>query len=193
MTPLHAAIIAESAYADAPSIGVPSGAARAVVYGDVVAFPGTDNIETFLADLDALAEDAPGFGRVHSGFYRTYSDMAGALARLEGINVCVGHSLGAALAILHAAELCLAGKPPKQVWAFEPPHVSADSKIYDLLQSHKVETHLYRNGNDIVTQVPCLLEKWRHPGPLTAIGIPTWPFDNIEDHKIAAVKSALTT
>ena len=192
MTPLEAAKLAQSAYTDAPTIGKADSAARAVVYGSSLAFPGTDNAACFLSDIDAVADHVPSLGRLHTGFWNAFAEMAPEIIKLDGIERTVGHSLGAALAILCAAELCIAGKPPKEVWAFEPPRVSCDVTLATLLEDHGVKLNLYRNGLDVVTQVPRLLENWQHCAPLIPIGSATMPFDNIMDHQMARVIAALS-
>ena len=192
MMPLEAAKLAQSAYTDAPTIGQAASAARAVVYGASVAFPGTDNLACWLADLDAVAIDVPGFGRLHAGFWGAWREISAQVLALPNIQSTIGHSEGAALAILAAASMRLAGKPPKEVWAFEPPRVSADTTLAQLFHVHGVELHLYRNGLDVVTDVPRLLEDWQHPAPLQLIGHASVPFPNVEDHLIANVIAALT-
>ena len=191
MTPLEVARLAQSAYTDAPTYGHADSAGRAVVYGAAVAFPGTDNLACWLADLDAAAVDVPGFGRVHCGFHDAWREISGPVLA-HPVATLIGHSEGAALAILAAASMCLAGKPPKEVWAFEPPRVSADTTLAQLFHVHGVELHLYRNGLDVVTDVPRLLEDWQHPAPLQLIGHASVPFPNVEDHLIANVIAALT-
>jgi hypothetical protein len=191
MTPLEAAKLAQSAYTDAPTYGDHDGAGRVVVYGAAVAFPGTDNICCWLADLDAMAVDVPGFGRVHCGFHDAWEEIAGPVLDLP-VDTLIGHSEGAALAILASAAMCLAGNPPKVVFAFEPPRVTCDDTLARLFHSNGVELHLYRNGLDVVPDVPRMLEDWQHPGPLTLIGHASVPFPNVEDHLMTHVIAALT-
>ena len=192
MTPHDYALLAQQAYSSAPTIGKEDGAARAVVFPDgVVGFPGTDNLECWLADLNALAIDVPGMGRLHEGFWGAFKEISAPLLALDGVTVTLGHSEGAALALLYAAQLCLAGKPPREVYAFEPPRVSADGVLAALFKAHGVQLHLYRNGNDIVPLVPRLLEDWRHPGELASIGTASEPFPNTTDHEMVRVIAAL--
>ena len=192
MTPLEAAQLAQRVYTDAPTIGQGASAARAVVYGSAVAFPGTDNLACWLADLDAAAVDVPGLGRLHAGFWGAWREISAQVLTLPSIQYTIGHSEGAALAIIAAASLCLAGKPPTEVWAFAPPRVSADTVLAQLFHAHGVELHLYRNGLDIVPDVPRLLQPWQHPAPLTGIGHASLPVVNIEDHLIEHVIKALS-
>ena len=192
MTPRDYALLAQRAYSAPPQIGQESGAARAIVEGDAVAFPGTNNLACWLADLDATVEVVPGLGALHAGFWWAFSSIEAPLLALPTPAVTVGHSEGAALAILFAAALCVAGRAPREVYAFEPPRVSADGTLAALLQAHGVALHLYRNGEDVVPLVPRVLHPWQHPGPLIEIGRPSLPVPNVEDHFIERVIAALT-
>ena len=108
--------LAEKAYTDAPTYGASSSSGRAVVYyGEAVGFPGTDNIACWLADLDVATVLVPGLGLLHAGFWKAYSLLAPSLKARTDLTVMLGHSEGAALALLHAAVMCLAGRPPKAV------------------------------------------------------------------------------
>jgi len=191
MTPRDYALLAQRAYSTPPLIGEESSAARAIVDGDVVAFPGTNNLPCWLADLDVRVEVVPGLGALHAGFWRAFSSIRDALFKLPTPAVTVGHSEGAALAILFAAALCQVGRAPREVYAFEPPRVSADSVLAELLQGHGVQVNLYRNGYDVVPLVPRLLHPWQHPARLVAIGKPAIPVTNVEDHFIERVIAAL--
>jgi len=191
MTPRDRALLAQRAYFTPPQIGEASGAARAIVEGDAVAFPGTNNLACWLADLDVAVEVVPGLGALHAGFWRAFSSIQGALLALPPPAVTVGHSEGAALAILFAAVLCVAGTPPREVYAFEPPRVSADATLAALFQAHGVQMHLYRNGGDVVPLVPRLLHPWQHSSPLREIGNPPLIDPNVEDHFIERVIAAL--
>lgn len=191
MTPLDAARLANRSYSDTPTFGKADGSGRAVVYDRAVAFPGTDNVATFLADLDAVAIRVNGLGSVHCGFNDAWKEVAGPVLALKSVNFVIGHSLGGAIALLCAASLCLAGTPPKVVYAFEPPHVSQDDTIAKLLKAKGVEVHIFRCGQDIVPLVPRLLGAWQHPAPVTAIGKAKHAFPNIDDHLMTSVLAAL--
>lgn len=189
--PVAYARLAAQCYIDAPTYGSADGSGRAHVYGgDVVAFRGTDDLATWLADLDVATVQVPELGELHAGFWGAFSTIAGDLMHLAPRVVC-GHSEGAALAILYAGELCRAGRPPSAVFGFEPPRVSCDAALGQLLQAHGVEVYLTQNGNDVVPMVPRLTRPWRHPAPLRAIGKATLPWPNVEDHEIARVIAAL--
>ena len=195
MTPLEAALIAQAVYSAPPVVGVPASAGRATVYGaaqDALAIPGSDNIACWLADLDALAVTVPGFGRIHQGFWTAWLEIRDAVLDLQGLTTMIGHSEGGALALLCAANLCLISRPPKAVWAFEPPRITTDDALAKLFAAHGVELHLYRNGLDVVPIVPRLLESWQHPAPLIEIGMPCLPFPNVQDHLIQNVVASLS-
>lgn len=191
MTPLEAALLALDVYAAPPDFGAQFGAGRAKTYGTAVAFPGTDNIACWLADLDVGTMDLSGFGRVHAGFFEAWLEVRDGVIKLPQIDVTVGHSEGAALALLAAANLCLLGRPPKQVYAFEPPRITTDGTLAALFQANGVELNLYRNGFDVVPIVPRLLKDWQHPGPLMYIGTPLRPYPNVEDHSMQNVITSL--
>lgn len=192
MTPHDFALLAQEAYSAAPDIGKPESASRAIVRntaaGLVVAFPGTDNGECVLADLDAIAEPVPGAGNLHRGFWQSWQAISvDVLAAINGGAVTlVGHSLGAAIAIMAAIEMTSAGNPPAGVYGFAPPRVSTTLTARALLA--KVPMRLYRNGNDLVPDLP---PGWKHAGVLEQIGKPALPFPNVVDHKIARSIAAL--
>ncbi|CAG9263948.1 conserved hypothetical protein [Burkholderia diffusa] len=191
MTPRDYALLAQRAYTTPPQIGVEAGAARAIVEGSAVAFTGTNNVACWLADLDVGTVAVDGLGTLHAGFWRAFCSIRSSLMALPAPAVTVGHSEGAALAILFAAASCQVGRPPKDVYAFEPPRVSADGVLGALLAAHGVRMHLYRNGADVVPLVPRLLHAWQHPAPLIGIGAPSLPVPNVEDHFIDRVIAAL--
>lgn len=192
MTPKDYARLAQRAYQMPSQIGAEASAARAIVEGDAVAFPGSDNLACWLADLDADTVHVDGFGALHHGFWKAFSSISAQLLALPAAAVTVGHSEGAALAILFAAALCVAGRPPRAVYGFEPPRVSADGTLAALLAAHGVQVNLYRNGQDVVPLVPRLLRPWQHPAPLIAIGRAAWPVPNVVDHQLERVIDALS-
>jgi len=191
VTPRDYALLAQRAYSTPPAIGQEDGAARAIIEGSAVAFPGTNNVACWLADLDAELEQIDGLGGLHAGFWRALCSIREALLALPTPAVTVGHSEGGALAILFAAALCLAGRPPREVYAFEPPRVSADSTLAALFEAHGVAVHIYRNGNDVVPLVPRVLHPWQHSATVYDIGAPSLPVPNVEDHFIERVIAAL--
>ncbi|MGN6410824.1 lipase family protein [Trinickia sp.] len=190
MTPRDFAILAQEAYTASPDIGKADSASRAIVRqtaaGLVVAFPGTDNAAGFVADLDAIPMAVAGAGDVHRGFWLAWQAISvDVLAAINGRPVTlVGHSLGAAMAIMAAVEMMISGIRPTAVYGFEPPRVSPGCSVRALLSP--VPMWLYRNGGDLVPNLPI---GWKHPGALEFIGTPALP--NLEDHRIAQVIFAL--
>ena len=198
MNPVDYAQAARLAYHKPPDIGNPGSASRAIIQtleGEtVIAFPGSNNLACWLADMDVLIRDVPGMGFVHVGFHDAWKKIADGVAAKIGDQrvIFTGHSLGGALAILAGAAMCLAGKPPKAIYAFEPPRVSIDNTITQLFANNHVDIFLYRNGFDVVPMVPRILHSWQHCGPLIEIGTPALPVPNVEDHEIQRVIEALS-
>ncbi|MDR5729332.1 MAG: lipase family protein [Terriglobia bacterium] len=192
MNPHDYALLAQEAYSAAPDIGKADSASRAIVRttaaGLCVAFPGTDNKDCWGADFSIEPVDVPGAGKIHGGFWSAWIAVSPDVLKAIGDQpvTLVGHSLGAALAVCAAVSLTLSGKPPVAVYGFEPPRVSPDLSARTLLA--KVPVHLYRNGNDLVTDLP---PDWQHAALLTPIGKPALPFPNIRDHMLARVIAAL--
>jgi len=192
MTPRDFALLAQEAYTATPDIGKADSASRAIVRqtaaGLVVAFPGSDNIDCWGADFDLGPLSVPGVGNVHQGFWQSWQAIAADVIAAIGEQpvTLVGHSLGAALAIMAAVSLTLAGKPPAAVYGFEPPRVSPDLSVRTLLT--KVPVHLYKNGNDVVPDLP---PDWNQAALLKHIGTPALPFPNVKDHMLARVIAAL--
>lgn len=192
MNPVDYALLAKRAYTDAPTVGKPDSASRMHVYstlhGDVHVFRGSDDIDSFIADADCVTTFVPGLGRVHAGFYGAVKAILAACLALGPPKAIGGHSLGADMAILYAGILAFMGTVVP-VYAFEPARLCGDDVLAQLLKAKQMPWFATRNGRDLVTQIPSDLTL---PGPLTMIGTPVWPFDNIEDHDIDQVITALS-
>lgn len=193
MTPRDWALIAQEAYTAKPDIGSAPGPSCAIVRhtadGLVIAFPGTDSVADLLTDFDVTPTPVPALGRIHQGFYKAWSAISAQVESAAGDApvTFTGHSLGAALAVIAGASRMAAGKPVQAVWGFEPPRVSPEPTIHNVLA--KTSVILYKNGNDAVTDVPPL---WPQSAKLIGIGKPCYPWPNLRDHAIARVIEALS-
>jgi triacylglycerol lipase len=192
MTPRDFALVAQEAYTAPPDIGVADSASRAIVRqtasGLCVAFPGTNNLPCAETDIDIMLTSIVGVGNVHRGFWEAWQAISAPVtAAIGSLPVTlVGHSLGAAIAVLAAVSMTLTGRPPLAVYGFEPPRVTPERGVRTLLA--KVPVHLYKNGNDVVPDLPL---GWNQSAPLAHIGTPLLPIPNAEDHAIARVIAAL--
>jgi hypothetical protein len=192
MSPRDWALLAQEAYTAKPDIGVDGSASQAIVRhtddGLCIAFTGTENLDGWGADFNIVPVAVPGAGEVHRGFLDAWRAISvPVLAAIAGKPVTlVGHSLGAAIALMASMDMTISGNPPAAVYGFEPPRVSPDLGVRTLLA--KVPVHLYKNGLDIVPDVP---PGWHHAALLTHIGKPALPFPNVQDHAIARVIQAL--
>jgi predicted lipase len=192
MTPRDYALLAQESYSAAPDIGVANSASRAIVRhtdaGLVIAFRGTDDLASFAADFDIEPFDVAGVGKVYRGFWDAWDAISlPVLAAAAGQHVTlVGHSLGAAMALMCAAYMTVGGNPPAAVYGFEPPRVCTDMGIQTVLEN--VPIFLFRNGNDVVPDVP---PSGYHAAPLKQIGNAARPFPNLTDHEISRVIAAL--
>lgn len=186
------ALLAQEAYSAKPDIGSCPGPSCAIVRdtaaGRVIAFPGTDSIADLLADFDVTPTAVPSLGRIHQGFYKAWSAISVQVESAAGDApvTFVGHSLGAALSIIAGAARVAAGKPVQAVYGFEPPRVSPEPTIGNLLS--RTSVILYKNGNDAVTDVP---PRWPQSAQLIGIGKPCYPWPNLRDHALARVIAAL--
>lgn len=192
MTPRDYALIAQEAYTAPPDIGVAASASRAIVRhtpaGLVVAFPGTNNLPCVETDLDIETIYVPGGGNVHKGFWLAWQVIQrDVLAAINGQPVTlVGHSLGAAIALMAALDMTISGNPPAAAYGFEPPRLSPGSAPRAVL-CH-VPLWLSKNGGDLVPDLPW---GWKHWAALNFIGKPALP--NASDHYLAQVIASLST
>jgi triacylglycerol lipase len=187
MTPKEWACLAQDAYTVAPNLGPENSAGRVIFNttadGLVLSIPGTNNIACAEADADALIHDTGALGCVHKGIWDAFDPVWTDVAKLNAYAI-VGHSEGAAGTIYLAARLCLIGKAPRIVWAWEPPRTSIDDKLAQVIAAAGVELHIMWHGNDIVPGLPLELPflGWRHAGPVTRFGNASEPFPNVHDH-----------
>jgi hypothetical protein len=186
------ALIAQESYSAAPDIGLADSASRAILRdtlaGLVVAFPGSNDLACWKADFNFIPQNVPGLGCVHRGFWDAWKEIEIEVwTAIAGRPVTfVGHSLGAAIAILAGAASTVAGNPSEAIYGFEPPRVSFDLSIRTVLAQEQV--NLYKNGNDIVPDLPF---GGYHPAILNKIGKPLLPIPNVRDHMMGQVLLAL--
>jgi pimeloyl-ACP methyl ester carboxylesterase len=196
MTDAEAAGYCQDAYAALPNgIVFDWHDVRAVVYvlaGDVVVVScrGTDedDLANWLRDLNARPETSaqyPALGFCHAGFLEGGTRLLALfLHLLAGSQVYVmGHSLGGALAIIIAAQLTAAGRPPAGLITFEAPRAGG-VRLRALLRP--VKTWQVRYGDDPVTDVPDLCGLFVHVRtPLIGIG---WPEDpSLDCHRMDGI------
>lgn len=198
MTPKDWAVLAQAAYSARPDLGPEDSAGRVVFQntgaGLALTIPGTDNGRCVLADVDAVPFDAGGCGRVHRGIWEAFDPVWPGVLALGTVKVLDGHSEGAAGAIYLAARLCLAGKPPEEVWAWEPPMTSIDGMLAGIFLRCRVKLHVMWHGNDLVPDLPVTLPgvfDWQHAGPPARFGKAALPVPNLEDHAIAGIVADL--
>lgn len=192
MNPLEWACLARDAYVAAPNLGPEDSAGRIVFVqseqGLILTIPGTNNEACELADIKAWPTETDGCGACHAGIWEAFDAVWHDVSKLD-VYALVGHSEGAAGAIYLAARLCLAGKPPKIVWAWEPPRTSIDSTLAEIFVKYGVELHIKRHGLDLVPDVPISLPDfpWQHAGKVEGFGVAAFPFPNIHDHMMAGI------
>ena len=145
----------------------------------VFAFRGTDEVADAFRDLRILPWWTKGLGWCPSGFVKASDDV---LIRVLAIAmeynlkpsqiILTGHSLGGAIALIVGAKLALLGYPVKEIVTFGAPRCGR-LKVLDV-----VPVTMYRNGRDVVTQMPPLM---RRHNDNVSIGTPG---DRLADHRM---------
>lgn len=195
MDALGYALLAQEAYQADPDIGSAFSSSRAICRmtddGFCVTFRGSDNNASWVTDLDIAVLDDTIIGKVHKGFWEAWQTVAGqvkahAYAAKAPLTFC-GHSLGAALAILAAADCAASGIPVAAVYGFEPPRVSPHMNIRLLLMN--IPVHLFKNGSD---PVPGLPPFWNQSALLNQIGGKPGLLPDVKDHLVENVIAALS-
>lgn len=160
----------------------------------VLSFRGSIAPEDFLRDAiseEAVAIDPPwgtAVGHVPIGFIigliEAYTAILSLLDHAKDL-VVIGHSLGAARALIFAGMMASNGRPPKEVvtWGSPMPGMLA---LKTLLSP--ITQRAYRNRRDPVCDVPLPIELWPycHPSALIQVdsGPPEDPMDILSDHHI---------
>ena len=192
LTPKQWAILAQQSYSSIPDLGPEDSAGRVCFVqseqGLILAVPGTNNERCVLADVEAIPYDAGACGMVHKGIWQAFDPIWPDVAKLT-VYTLVGHSEGGAGVLYLGARLCLIGKPPKVIYAWEPPRASIDTNLAEIFSKYRVVVHIMKHGNDVVPDLPPSMPglDWQHPGPVTQFGKAWLPIPNIEDHLIAGI------
>lgn len=194
MNALGYALLAQESYKAEPDIGSAFSSSRAICRqvedGFCVTFRGSDNDASWITDLDIAVLDDTLIGKVHKGFWEAWQVIAdtvkAACKASDSPIILCGHSLGAALALIGAADFIRSGLPLSAVYAFEPPRVSPDLNVRTILSS--VPVHAYKNGGSPVTDVPLF---WHQSGRLIQLGRPHLIDDEISDHLIENIIAAM--
>eukprot|EP01006_Ploeotia_vitrea_P066633 TRINITY_DN95387_c0_g1_i1.p2 TRINITY_DN95387_c0_g1~~TRINITY_DN95387_c0_g1_i1.p2 ORF type:complete len:280 (+),score=122.00 TRINITY_DN95387_c0_g1_i1:59-898(+) len=133
----------------------------------VVAFRGTraTDLANWITDLKACKQTdyngIPG-ASVHSGFYEAYNTVATTMlqavrtlhnAHPSASIAVTGHSLGAALACLAAADLSVAYSSEIQMWTYGQPRVG-NQVFSDWFKQRNIRTWRVVNQHDVVPHLP---------------------------------------
>lgn len=123
-----------------------------------IAIRGTQSLDEWLEDFDASLTSFGGY-RVHAGFDRVYAGLIASIwtalktAGTEWREICViGHSLGAAVATLVAANVEEFARVPVSCIAFASPRVG--DPAFCAKYGKKINLLRVTNTKDIVTHVP---------------------------------------
>ena len=144
-----------------------------------VAFRGTQpkQLQDVLTDASIKHVDHP-FGKVHGGFNKSFRSVWTQVKdqirayQTRGQSVWfTGHSLGAALATLAAAEMMVDDRPVHGLYTFGQPRVGDPDFADRFNQRIGGSAFRYVNNNDIVTRVPprhvpALKLEYRHVGAM---------------------------
>ncbi len=133
---------------------------------------------------DRAVAPHPSAGVVEAGFLLAAQSVLGRVARAAAGKRCtmIGHSLGAALALLLGVLLKDDGNPPQAIFAFAPPRVGYDAFIAALAG---MRVRAFRFHNDPVPLAPLTLPPlWPYRQvPLIGLGpAPTHALDAADHH-----------
>ncbi len=122
-------------------------------------FRGSEDLQDWLRNAEALLVPWKGPGKVHRGFLRAldevWTDLHPALQKIAGPVFYTGHSLGAAIAVLAAARIEAAHRP-LAVYTYGCPRAGNEK----FAKEHPMRERVYRvvNNRDVVPLVPPLAE-----------------------------------
>ena len=119
----------------------------------IIGFRGTSSVGDVIADMQFTRARFHA-GKVHSGFLRMYESID--FDSVECPAIVSGHSMGAALAAIHAYNLAVEGHNVRVVYLFAAPKFcnKAFKDSYNTLLGEK--TFCIQNRNDVVTRIPPL-------------------------------------
>ena len=120
-------------------------------------FRGTSSWREMRHELRHARVAHPYGGAVHKGFCDLYATVQPEIVRLRPATVC-GYSLGAALAVLAAADLEAHGAAPCAVAAFACPRVGNEEFAHAYNERLGAATTTVLNTADFVTSVPLRLQ-----------------------------------
>lgn len=156
-----------------------------LVEGNRIAFRGTNCDKNRLIPLakdiitnaNVIPKSTTATGSVPRGFYTAACEVLPILEKYldnKDALYLTGHSSGGAIALIVGAMLKAKGYDIRSIHCFGSPRTGK----LDILEY--VDIQLYRNGEDVVTEVPWFYD---HPRPLINIGHPDNP---VYDHYINA-------
>ena len=126
----------------------------------VLCFRGSDDIRSWITNLDALSAPWRGGGKAHRGFAAAldvaWASVDAAVRKAATPMVMTGHSLGAALATL-AASL----HPDAELITFGSPRVG-DAAFGAAMEERPADSRRYVNNRDIVCRLPSARLGYQH-------------------------------
>ncbi|MBL4635785.1 MAG: lipase family protein [Kofleriaceae bacterium] len=164
----------------------------------IITFRGTepDEYADITADLVAWKENRAGYGSAHTGFQGAYDGVESILrAKLQaesgrGLQIWItGHSLGGALTSLATTTIMdhIKGDTSyslRGIHTYGMPRVGDDEYVEQVelgYQDNDVRAMRFRNGDDIVTQLPWQWMGFRQSGQLMHLrGEGSFDFDPVE-------------
>lgn len=170
---LAAAIYDPNSVWDRRWVGVEPDGIFAALKDNVLVFRGSVTVEDWLRDLRGLPIQHPLLGGVEKGFMEGLDEFYAEIVDSLGEDpVIVGHSLGAARALLFAGLLVANKRPVSKVVTFGSPRPGCKS-LSVLLEDTPIFS--YKNRFDPVTNAPVPIlpdMPYMHPRPLIKINIP---------------------
>lgn len=122
----------------------------------ILVFRGSASFQDWWRDgISAIAIQDPDLGPLPLGFAEGLDGAINAMLPLAANLpiLVVGHSLGAARAVIAAAKLAQRGLTVAGVVAFGCPR-PGQQKLWDVLRAHGITVRVYQNQSDLVTDAP---------------------------------------